>query len=189
MDYPINALGFSHKFMAEHIKCGSVCIDATAGKGRDTAFLCGLVGPEGRVTAFDIQLQAVDMTKALLQKEGLSDRAVVVNDCHSNIGRYFEKESCDGIMFNLGWLPDGNHDIFSKPETTVAAIESALEILKPGGVMSVCIYCGKNNGYEEKNRLLDYFKEVDSKRFNVMIIDFPNRRGDFPIPVLIIKNE
>ena len=54
-EYPLNALGLSHQFMAAHISEGAFCIDATAGKGRDTLFLCGLVGESGRVLAMDIQ--------------------------------------------------------------------------------------------------------------------------------------
>ena len=53
-----NALGLSHKFISEHVKSGDVCIDATAGRGRDTLFLCELVGEEGKVFAFDIQEEA-----------------------------------------------------------------------------------------------------------------------------------
>ena len=46
--FPLNALGLSHQFMAAHVREGAVCIDATAGKGRDTLFLCRLVGDSGR---------------------------------------------------------------------------------------------------------------------------------------------
>ena len=43
-EFPLNTLGLSHRFMAEHIRPGSRCIDAPAGRGRDTLFLCRLVG-------------------------------------------------------------------------------------------------------------------------------------------------
>ena len=46
---------FCHQFIVNHISEGSFCVDATAGNGHDTAFLCGLVGDSGRVLAFDIQ--------------------------------------------------------------------------------------------------------------------------------------
>ena len=68
MDFPQNALGLSHKFISEHVKTGNVCVDATAGRGRDTLFLCNLVGADGIVYAFDIQEEAIQSTIALLNE-------------------------------------------------------------------------------------------------------------------------
>ena len=67
MNYPLNALGLSHQFIAAHVQEGNLCIDGTAGRGRDTLFLCNLVGVTGKVHAFDIQEEAVESTQALLQ--------------------------------------------------------------------------------------------------------------------------
>ena len=39
----LNTLFLAHKFVSEHVQPGDFCIDATAGKGRDTVFLCELV--------------------------------------------------------------------------------------------------------------------------------------------------
>ena len=72
--YPLNALGLSHQFMAAHIRPGDFCIDATAGRGRDTLFLCSLVGETGRVLAMDIQEAAVAETRELLAREGCLQR-------------------------------------------------------------------------------------------------------------------
>lgn len=54
-----NALSIVHGFLAQHLGPGMFAVDATAGNGHDTAFLCGLVGPTGRVLAMDIQPAAV----------------------------------------------------------------------------------------------------------------------------------
>lgn len=51
----LNTLSMVHDFLTRTVKPGSVCVDATAGKGRDTALLCRLTGKAGRVLAFDIQ--------------------------------------------------------------------------------------------------------------------------------------
>ena len=187
MDFPLNSLGITHKFMAERIKKGSVCIDATAGKGRDTVFLCSLVGETGKVTAFDIQQSAVLQTKELIMQKGYGNIAEVFYDSHENMGNYFAKETVDAIMFNLGWLPGGDHNIFSKPTSTIKAINTGLELLKPGGVMSVCIYHGKETGTAEKDALLPFFKTIDNLKYTVIKLDFTNRTGEIPIPVLIIK--
>lgn len=61
----INTLRIAHDFLSRKVPEGGFCIDATAGRGNDTAFLCSLVGEKGRVLAFDIQEEAVDSTKAL----------------------------------------------------------------------------------------------------------------------------
>ena len=51
----LNTLSMVHEFLRRTVKPGDFCIDATAGKGRDTALLCRLTGDAGRVLSFDIQ--------------------------------------------------------------------------------------------------------------------------------------
>ena len=58
----MNTLTIVHDFLRRQVKPGAFCIDATAGKGRDTALLCRLTGEQGRVLAFDIQQDAVRQT-------------------------------------------------------------------------------------------------------------------------------
>lgn len=186
-NFPLNALGLSHQFMAAHIREGAFCIDATAGKGRDTLFLCRLVGESGRVLALDIQSDAVAQTTALLTGEGMAHRAQVVQDCHSRLGDYAAPCSADGIMFNFGWLPGGDHNTFSHADTSVAAVRAALDILKVGGVMTLCLYYGRQNGTAERDAILDFLPTIDNRRFTVIRGDFANRTGDVPIPVFIIK--
>ncbi len=183
--FPLNTLGLSHHFMATHIRPGSFCIDATAGRGRDTRFLCDLVGPTGRVLALDIQPAAVEQTRALLHSEGVSHRAQVVQDCHSRLGDYAAPGTVDGIMFNFGWLPGGDHRVFSRADTSVAAVRAALSLLRPGGVMSLCLYYGRDNGIDERDALLAFLSTVDPREYTVVQGDFLNRTGDVPMPVFI----
>ncbi len=187
MVFPQNALGLSHKFISEHVKNGDVCIDATAGRGRDTLFLCDLVGESGKVFAFDIQEEAIKSTQALLKEHGKT--ASLFQFCHSKLDQFFEKESADAIMFNFGWLPGGDHSKFSHGDTSRIAIEKGLEILKPGGVMSLCIYCGKETGFEEKETLLAFLKTLDQKKYSVLLTDYINRGGNPPIAVFITKDQ
>lgn len=181
-----NALGLSHKFISEHVKKGDVCIDATAGRGRDTLFLCELVGEEGKVFAFDIQEEAIQSTKKLLDEHKKSAKLFLSS--HSEMDQFFEKESVDAIMFNFGWLPGGDHNKFSHGDTSLIAIEKGLELLKPGGVMSLCIYCGKETGFEEKETLLPFLKTLDQKKYSVLLTDYINRGGNPPTAVLITKD-
>ena len=96
----LNTLSMVHEFLRRTVKPGDFCIDATAGKGRDTALLCRLTGDAGRVLAFDIQEAAVAQTKALLAAEGLT--AEVIRDSHANMERYAVAETVDCVVFNFG---------------------------------------------------------------------------------------
>ena len=65
----INLLEVEKSFLIPHIKKGGVAIDFTMGNGHDTLWLSNAVGEEGKVYAFDIQPQALESSKALLERE------------------------------------------------------------------------------------------------------------------------
>ena len=179
----LNTLGLVHGFLRQHVKVGALCIDATAGRGRDTALLCRLAGKEGRVLAFDIQQSAVDQTRALLEREGLS--AQVILDSHAHMERYAQAETVDCVVFNFGRLPGGDPHIFTRAESSVAAIDAGLRLLRPGGVMAIALYYGKENGYEERDAVLEHLKTVDDRVYTVLSCQWSNRRGEPPLPVFI----
>ncbi len=183
----LNTLGIAHGFMKQYIRQGDHCIDATAGRGHDTVFLAEAVGDCGRVTAFDIQQEALDSTKALLCEKGLADRVELILDSHAEMARYVAPETIACISFNFGYLPGGDHNICTRAESSIPAIEAGLRLLKDGGIMSLCIYYGKDTGFAEKDALLDFLKTIDSKQYTVLITDFANRPNNPPIPVLIWK--
>lgn len=187
MSYSFNALGLSHKFVAEHVKSGDFCIDGTAGRGRDTLFLSQLVGTKGRVIAFDIQEEAIESTKQLLL-ENNAKNAEVYLCCHSKMDDFAQSGSVGAIMFNFGWLPGGNHNKFSQADTSVLAIKKGLELLKPGGVMTVCLYYGKENGTKERDQILSFLETVDQAKYSVLFTNFINRAGCPPMAVLIKKD-
>lgn len=179
----LNTLGLAHEFLRRYVRPGDTCVDATAGRGRDTALLCRLSGETGRVLAFDIQEEAVRQTRALLEAEGL--RAEVYQDSHVNLGRYLPPESVRAIVFNLGRLPGGDPRVFTTEKTTLPAIEAGLSLLAPGGVMSVSIYYGGENGYAERDALLAYLRGLDDRRYTVLTAEWANRRHEPPMPVFL----
>ena len=181
----LNTLGLVHQLLRANVRPGDFCIDATAGKGRDTALLCRLAGEQGRVLAFDVQTEALAQTRELLNSEGLN--AELILDSHANMGAYASLESVDCIVFNFGRLPGGDPKIMTRAESSIAAIGAGLELLKPGGVMALAIYYGGENGYGERDAILAYLKTLDSRRFTVLTCDWSNRSGDPPIPVLLWK--
>ena len=181
-----NALALSHDFLSRTVKKGDTVIDATAGNGNDTAFLCDLVGESGRVFAFDVQQAAVERTRALLEEKGFSNGTVIL-DGHQHMDAYCKKESVDAVVFNFGWLPGGDHTSFTRKDTSIPAIQTGLELLRQGGVMSLCLFYGRNNGYEERDAVLALVRGLDDRRYSVMVIDFANRKNDPPIFVWIVK--
>ena len=181
----LNTLGLVHEFLRQHVKAGAFCIDATAGKGRDTALLCRLAGPTGRVLAFDIQQEAVDQTRTLLEREGLT--AEVILDSHANMERYAQPGAVDCVVFNFGRLPGGDPRIFTRAESSMAAIGAGLRLLRPGGVMAIALYYGGENGYEERDAVLEYLKTVDDRAYTVLCCDWANRRGEPPMPIFLWK--
>lgn len=181
----MNTLDVVHDFLRRQVKPGAFCIDATAGKGRDTARLCRLAGAEGRVLAFDIQPDAVEQTRALLNAERLT--AEVVLDSHANMARYAALASVDCIVFNFGRLPGGDPKIFTTAATSLPAIDAGLSLLKPGGVMALALYYGKENGYDEKNAILQHLRLLDDRTFTVLACDWLNRKHDPPLPIFIWK--
>lgn len=185
----VSALSLAHEFVRRYVRPGGLCIDATAGRGGDTALLCSLVGEQGRVIAFDIQQDAVDSTRALLRERGYENIGEVVLDSHANMENYAEPDSVDCITFNLGWLPGGDHSIFTHAQSSIAAIEAGLRLLRPGGGMSVCIYYGRDCGFAERDALLDYLPTLDHRKYTVLTTQFSNRPNNPPIPVFIMRDE
>ena len=129
-----NALELTHEFMTKNIRPGGFCIDATAGRGKDTSFLCGLVGTTGKVIALDIQKEAVESTNALLIECGYAEIGQAVLDSHENIANYAKEGDVDCIAFNFGWLPGGDHSVFTCPQISIAAIKQGLKLLRVGGL-------------------------------------------------------
>ncbi|MBR4949646.1 MAG: class I SAM-dependent methyltransferase [Clostridia bacterium] len=183
----INTLKLSHLVINKYVKEGDICVDATMGRGRDTLFLSQIVSEKGKVFSFDIQKEAVLSTEKLLKENNINN-VTLICDGHENMAKYIP----DGIScfdFNLGYLPGGDRSIQTKFETTKKAIETAMAKLKVGGIISICIYYGKDSGFDEKNSIIPFLKEIDSENFTVIMGDFINRPNNPPIYAVIIKEK
>jgi hypothetical protein len=60
------------------------------------------------------------------------------------------------MMFNLGYLPGGDHQLVTRAERTVLALQNACELLADGGVLSVLAYRGHPGGREEAQAVRDW---------------------------------
>ncbi|MBC8115652.1 MAG: class I SAM-dependent methyltransferase [Candidatus Saccharimonas sp.] len=141
----------AHAIIRQVIRPGDVAIDATAGNGHDTKFLAELVGETGHVFAIDLQQEALQRTAALLAKTTLTNIHLVQRD-HAELKSIIPGEHHGRIatvMFNLGYLPGGNRSLATRTDSTLEAIRSALEIIRPGGVLTIIAYPGHPGGATE----------------------------------------
>lgn len=164
---------------------GAVAVDATMGNGFDTLFLCNAVGENGRVYGFDIQAEAVENTKNLLMENHCSEQAVLFCTGHETMIDHV-KEPIDCALFNLGYLPKGDHLITTKKETTVSALEAALSLLKPGGAVFIALYWGHPGGEEERSAVESFAENLSASCWKVSETSFPNR-NKAPLIMIIQK--
>ncbi len=170
----------------DYINEGSVCVDLTAGNGNDTLFMAERSGDLGRVYAFDIQKQAINNTKKLLDKHKLENRVTLIFDGHEKLDKYVE-ENIDIAMANFGYLPSGNKEIITKSRTSLSAVKSTVSKLSERGVLSLVLYTGHMGSQEERDTIMDYISKIDEKKFTVMNITYPNRTASPPEIVFVYK--
>ena len=184
--YQITA--WCHGMVETHIEKGDLCIDATMGNGNDTEFLCDRVGERGKVLGFDIQQAALEHTRERLEKKLAYRNYELYLESHERMGEHAASDSVSCIMFNLGYLPTGDHALATRAESSIKAMEVGLMLLKKGGVMSVCIYSGGDSGFEERDAVLSWLRTLDTRKFLVLVTEYYNRPNHPPIPALVIKH-
>ncbi len=181
----LTAVRFVQDFLAARLTAPRLCIDATCGNGGDTAFLCRIAGPEGRVLGFDIQPEAITSTRARLEKQGLT--AELICDSHANLLQYVRPGTADIVMFNFGWLPGADHAVFSTADSSIPALQAALQAVRPGGIVSAILYNGAVIGTDEKQAVLAWLRALPLKDFTVLVCDFANWAETAPLPCFILK--
>lgn len=178
---------FVQYILKDKIYKGDIVVDATMGNGNDTLFLANLVGKEGTVFAFDIQQVALDRTLKKIHDNNLHKYNIhLIKDSHEFIANYIHNP-IDIAMFNLGYLPKGDHLIITKPDSTIKGIKTILELLKPRGIMSIVIYYGHEGGIEEKKQVLNFLEGLSNEDFIVMKSNYINQKNSPPIIVFVEK--
>ncbi|MBE6604953.1 MAG: hypothetical protein E7639_04530 [Ruminococcaceae bacterium] len=156
----IDLLALQKTFILNHLGAGDTAVDFTMGNGHDTAFLSKTVGESGHVFAFDVQEMALTSAKKTLESEGCPDNCTLILDSHHNVKKYVNGPIKAG-MFNLGYLPGSDKSVTTMRETTMPAIEAALELLDHGGILLVAVYPGHAEGEAEGKMVLDYLATLD----------------------------
>ena len=184
----LTAVKFVQDFLAARLAHPQLCVDATCGNGGDTAFLCNLTAPAGRVLAFDVQPEAIRSTRTRLEQAGVpAERYELICGSHADLLQYVQPGTADAVMFNFGWLPGADHGVFSTAQSSIPALQAALQAVRPGGIVSAILYSGAVIGSEEKQAVLRFLRALPLKSFTVLVCDFANWAETAPLPCLILK--
>lgn len=188
----LSAVDFCHLLLRSHLNPGDWALDATAGNGHDTLFLARLVGTHGRVFAFDIQPQAMEATRALLESNHIPQETFRLHQaCHSTLAQYLPPESSsrfNAILFNLGYLPGGDKSIITTTATTESAVITALSLLQPGGLLLIVAYPGHDGGDSEAALLRRLAQSLPIAEFHAAEFHALNARSPAPLVLVFQKS-
>lgn len=182
----LTALAYSHVLLDHLIQIfpQGHFIDATLGKGHDTLYLVNHPQFMGLVSAFDIQEQALQITREKLGKK--ANCVTLYHTSHHTI------ETClthvpvfHGAIFNLGYLPGSNHHLTTRYETTYAAIRQIADKLVIGGQIILVVYSGHPQGQNEKDHLLQELSRWPQDTFQVLTYQFINQANHPPMTMVI----
>lgn len=176
----INPVETVKKIMTYYVEKGQIVLDCTVGNGNDTLFLADLVGETGKVYGFDIQYKAISIAKSKILERDLEKRVILINDGHENIDKYIEQK-IDFVVYNLGYLPNGDKTVKTNPITTLESIKKALVLLNSNGLLLVTCYTGHRGGLEEKKAVENFFKSLNQKEYSVLEFNFMNQQNNPPI--------
>ena len=172
----IDLLAEQKKYILYHLGNGDVAADFTMGNGHDTEFLVNTVGEEGKVYAFDIQELALVNTKKRLVENGCPENYELILDSHSNADKYIKSKIKAGV-FNLGYLPgSGQKELTTKRETTLKAINIAIDLMDKDAIILIAVYPGHEEGEIEGRLIKEMLSKLDRRCYcvtEIMILNSP----------------
>ncbi len=148
--------------VAHHLRPAAVAVDATVGNGHDTLFLAQAVGPHGQIYGVDLQPPALQQTRRRLEAAGAAAQVCLIAGSHADLAQQIPPHlhgQVAVVMFNLGYLPGGDHQIVTRQESTLPALTAAAHLLAPGGLLSVVVYPGHPGGAEEAAAVAEWMGE------------------------------
>ena len=183
---PHNILPFVHSLLSQHLKAGDCVADCTAGNGNDTLFLAKTVGKMGKVWVFDIQETALHNTEKRLQNADELQQVQLILDGHQNIDRYISTP-LDAVMFNLGYLPQGDKTHTTQTDSTLTAIQKSLKLLRKNGILSVVLYSGHESGLLECQAVENFSGSLKQQDYDILRYQFANRPKTAPYALIFRK--
>lgn len=186
-----NALQYSHQLLKQQIQLApkGLFIDATLGNGHDSQFILSIKEFSGNLLAFDIQSKAIENATQRINQliDAKNKEFSFILDSHANVAEYIGNQSVQAAIFNLGYLPGGDHNITTQYQSTIESIDSILENLNVRGQVIVVIYSGHEAGMIEKNELLNYYASLPQEQYQVLTYQYINQINHPPILMVIEK--
>lgn len=182
--------------VSSYISRGDFVVDCTMGNGNDTlslARLCGAGDSDGLVYSFDIQDIALEKTAGLLAENGYADPEKsgirLIKDSHVKLRSYVEEAGRQpaAILFNLGFLPGQDKSILTRADTSMEAVEQALECICEDGIVSIVTYCGHPEGMEEHEAMKERLAALPSKKYHVAFFNMINQKKTAPSVFFVTK--
>jgi 16S rRNA C1402 N4-methylase RsmH len=182
-----NAVTYVHKVLRDVISPGSVVVDATIGNGWDTALMTALTADGGVVYGFDIQPVALEVTRTRIVGSAADVRLILAG--HEEMRAHIDPDHYGrirAITFNLGYLPGGDKDITTHAETTRVALEQALSLLAPDGVITVVCY-RHAEGERELGVVRDLLATWAQSDVTCTETRFINQSGNPPVVFVVVR--
>ena len=182
-------LDLAHQYWRSLLQQEDWAIDATCGRGNDTRVLAELLEEQrgGGIIGIDIQEEAVEETRgaleASLSSETLS-KIHLFHQSHADFPKLAEEVPVKLVVYNLGYLPRGNKRLTTETKSTLQSVTKALELLVPGGVVSITCYPGHPEGASEEKALISLLNTLPQTLWSVCRHSFLNRR-DAPNLILV----
>jgi SAM-dependent methyltransferase len=179
-------VSLSHVMLLQFVRPGDCVVDATCGNGNDTLLLARLTGTNGQVWAFDIQQTALILADAALEQAGLRGQVILMEAGHETMSIHVTAP-LKAVVFNLGYLPAGDRSLVTRPETTLSALEQALSLLVPGGVITLTVYPRHPGGSDEQAAVESWAAVLKPEDCHVWRMCQPNAAINAPYMLLIQK--
>lgn len=151
----------AHQLIKEHFanRPKNTAVDATCGNGHDTEFLARQEFKQ--VLAFDIQERAIKATQHRVDAAELRN-VKLIHDGHENLDQY-AGDSVDCVVFNLGYLPQGDKTITTLSNTSIQSLQKATELLADNGLITVLCYPGHEQGAIETDSIQSWLRALVSQ--------------------------
>jgi SAM-dependent methyltransferase len=183
-------LDLAHQYMHRLLNGGDWAIDATCGNGHDTLELTRILHGRGGVIGIDIQQDAIEKTRTLLEsqfpKEDLRNVHLFCQS-HADFPVLCFQNPIRLVVYNLGYLPGGNKRMTTLTESTLQSVRHSLNIIIPGGAVLITCYPGHAEGAKEEKALHEELSNLSPRHYNICAHTFVNRASS-PSLLLIQKN-
>lgn len=178
----------THDIIQKHIqhikKDGLKAVDATVGNGFDLFFLARL-GEVKEIVGFDIQECALESSRERIKN--CMKPVKLIASSHHLMDQYVKE--ADIIMFNLGYLPNGDKQLVTFSKTTIEAIQKAIQLLSSEGIITVMTYPGHEEGYREYKDIDAYLSQLYEEGISVFNLSLINTVKMCPKLYVIIKRK